>query len=307
MENITEPQEKNNLYNAALFIDYENVYKNLLHENRNIIRDGFFEKIRKWCQKNNRRLVKIAVYCNYDNQDLHESYHQSLLQSYGVESIHTSNQGKNFADLQITIDVLTAMHLNNNIDEFLIMSNDKDMTPLLNNIRYNKRKVSVITVGNKYNDAICSFSDEQIKYENIIEESVENLYIDTLQEKIKKNLDSYLSKNKSAFHENNVANEKEATTSVKFKHTGLEFFCENQARMHCLMLYEVYNCINNIVQNNDYLFYTYKYGSKSCIGICHASEREILKDICKEEDFFKPNIAKMRDDLYNKYRNPKIS
>ena len=173
MENITEPQEKNNLYNAALFIDYENVYKNLLHENRNIIRDGFFEKIRKWCQKNNRRLVKIAVYCNYDNQDLHESYHQSLLQSYGVESIHTSNQGKNFADLQITIDVLTAMHLNNNIDEFLIMSNDKDMTPLLNNIRYNKRKVSVITVGNKYNDAICSFSDEQIKYENIIEESVE--------------------------------------------------------------------------------------------------------------------------------------
>ena len=73
MENITEPQEKNNLYNAALFIDYENVYKNLLHENRNIIRDGFFEKIRKWCQKNNRRLVKIAVYCNYDNQDLHES------------------------------------------------------------------------------------------------------------------------------------------------------------------------------------------------------------------------------------------
>ena len=29
--------------------------------------------------------------------------------------------------------------------------------------------------------------------------------------------------------------------------------------------------------------------------------------ICKEEDFFKPNIAKMRDDLYNKYRNPKTS
>lgn len=307
MENITEPQEKNDLYNAALFIDYENVYKNLLCENRNIIRDGFFEKIRKWCQKNNRRLVKIAVYCNYDNQDLHESYHQSLLQSYGVESIHTSNQGKNFADLQITIDVLTAMHLNNNIDEFLIMSNDKDMTPLLNNIRYNKRKVSVITVGDKYNDAICSFSDEQIQYEKIIEESVENLYINTLQEKIKKNLDSYLNKNKSAFYENNAINDKETTISAKFKHTGLEYFCENQARIQCLMLYEVYNCMNNIVQNNDYLFYNYKYGAKSCIGICLASEKELLKDICREEDFFEPNIAKMRDDLYNKYRNPKVS
>ena len=148
MEN-TSPNltEQKNLYNVALFIDYENVYKNLLEENRNVIRDGFFEKIREWCRKNNRRLVKIAVYCNYDNEDLHESYHQSLLQSYGVESIHTSNQGKNFADLQITIDVLTAMHLNDNIDEFFIMSNDKDMTPLLNNIRYNKRKAHT---GEKY-------------------------------------------------------------------------------------------------------------------------------------------------------------
>ena len=51
----------NNLYNVALFIDYENVYLNLLEENRNVIRDGFFEKIREWCRKNNRRLVKIAV------------------------------------------------------------------------------------------------------------------------------------------------------------------------------------------------------------------------------------------------------
>lgn len=100
------------LYNVALFIDYENVYKNLLEEKRNAVRDGFFEKIREWCKKRNRRLVKIAAYCNFDNDDMHDSYHQSLLQSYGVETIHTSNQGKNFADLQITIDVLTAMYDN---------------------------------------------------------------------------------------------------------------------------------------------------------------------------------------------------
>lgn len=48
------------LYNVALFIDYENVYKNLLEEKRNAVRDGFFEKIREWCKKRNRRLVKIA-------------------------------------------------------------------------------------------------------------------------------------------------------------------------------------------------------------------------------------------------------
>ena len=37
--------ENKDLYNVALFIDYENVYRNLLEENRNVIREGFFEKI----------------------------------------------------------------------------------------------------------------------------------------------------------------------------------------------------------------------------------------------------------------------
>ena len=54
------------------------------------------------------------------------------MQSYGVETIHTSNQGKNYADLKLAIDVLNSMYTNDNIDEFIIMSNDKDMTPLLN-------------------------------------------------------------------------------------------------------------------------------------------------------------------------------
>lgn len=269
---------QNSLYNVALFIDYENVYKNLLEEERNVIRDGFFEKIREWCRKNKRRLVKIAVYCNYDNEDLHNSYHQSLLQSYGVESIHTSNQGKNFADLQITIDVLTAMHLNDNIDEFMIMSNDKDMTPLLNNIRYNKRKVSVITVGDKYNDAICSFSDEQIKYEDIFKEHVEHSYIKTLEEKINRNLYTLFNKNKS----NHMA----APTNP-FSHIKLEFFAKNQMKQCCLMLYEVYNCIRILAEDGKLAFYKYIYDNKQHIGICPTEEKGYLKEHqnIKDEDF----------------------
>ena len=179
------------------------------------------------------------------------------------------------------------------------------MTPLLNNIRYNKRKVSVITVGNKYNDAICSFSDDQIKYEEIIKLNEENLYIYTLQEKIKKNLNSYFAKNKSNFE-----SDKNKPDSVPFfKHTLMEYFCQNQEHQCCLMIYEVYNCIELLAEKQDILFYNYDFKGKSCIGICPISGKDFLKTFCeiKEEDFFEPNIAKMRDDLYNKYRNPKTS
>lgn len=99
--------------NVAVFIDYENVYKALLEEKTNVLRLAFFEKLRKWCSEHQRRVVRIVVYCNFDNMDLHESFHQSVLQSYGVETVHTSNQGKNYADLKITIDVLSSMYSNN--------------------------------------------------------------------------------------------------------------------------------------------------------------------------------------------------
>lgn len=70
--------------NVAVFIDYENVYKALLEEKTNVLRLAFFEKLRKWCSEHQRRVVRIVVYCNFDNMDLHESFHQSVLQSYAV-------------------------------------------------------------------------------------------------------------------------------------------------------------------------------------------------------------------------------
>lgn len=293
MEKKEIKSANSNLYNVALFIDYENVYLNLLEEKRNAIRDGFFEKIREWCKENKRRLVKIAVYCNYDNEDLHNSFHQSLLQSYGVETVHTSNQGKNFADLQITIDVLTAMHLNDNIDEFMIMSNDKDMTPLLNNIRYNKRKVSVVTVGDKYNDAICSFSDEQIKYEDIINTSIEHSFIEILQAKIEKNLVNKFRTNKDAYD-----------GTRPFQHIELEYFCNWQMRSCYLMIYEVYNCLKNLNDNGKILFYNYLFKGKEYIGICPNDGKEYLIATLgfTEEKFITVDLGTIVESYYVRYK-----
>lgn len=284
------------LYNVALFIDYENVYKNLLEEKRNAIRDGFFEKVREWYKKRNRRLVKIAVYCNFDNDDMHDSYHQSLLQSYGVETIHTSNQGKNFADLQITIDVLTAMHMNSNIDEFIIMSNDKDMTPLLTNLRYNKRKVSVITVGDSYNNSICSFADEQISYYDIIEEPVQSLFIESVEARIMKNLAFQFEKNKTNL---------EGLKCREFSHLNLEFSCTIQMKQCNLMLYEVYNCIRRLYEKGEILLYSYAYKNKVCTGICPVKEKDFLKRNTEvyEQNFLHLDMMQVVTDVYGRYIN----
>ena len=285
------------LFNTALYIDYENVHKNLLRNNQNAIRDGFFEKIRQWCKSENRRLVKVVVYCNFDIEDLYSSYHQSLLQDFGVETVHTSNQGKNFADLKLAIDVLTDMHNNNNIDEFIIMSNDKDMTPLLNSIRYNKRKVSIITTGETYNKAICAFADEQIKYEDIISVDYENLLIYQIQEGIYRNIEAYFEKNWTDYKE----------TGKDFKHIKLENYCKNQVRYSKIMEYEVFNCLYELgrsIKNEErILFYNYYDKYKNVyVGIAPNIKRdEMIRDkIITENDIFEYNIEKVKE-VFQKY------
>lgn len=271
--------------NVAVFIDYENVYRALLEQHTNVLRLAFFEKLRKWCSEHQRRVVKIAVYCNFDNIDLHESYHQSILQSYGVETVHTSNQGKNYADLKITIDVLTSMYSNNNIDEFFIMSNDKDMTPLLNTIRANKRNVSVITTGSAYNPALCEFADSHITLEKICEEEVEHKIIDGIAESYWKRFERYVA--------NQIANYEETN---RYSHSEFSYVLKNE------MKYELASIIRDFYDNGQVFFYNYVFGTKQCIGFAPISQKQGLIDlgIIQAADIIdKYDIQREIDNLYN--------
>lgn len=283
--------------NAALFIDYENVYKTLRLQRKNIIRLGFFERIRSWCKNNNKRLVKIAVYCNFDNLDLYESHHQSFLHSYGVESVHTSNQGKNYADLQIAIDVLNTMYQNKNIDEFLIMSNDKDMTPLLNTVRLNKRKVSIITTGNDYNRTICSFADEQYKFETIISTETETgfLQITEIQNKFFESLCKHIHSKYSDYLEGRIDIEK--------IHYGLDYCVETQCNYLNIMKYEIANIIAELSAENYVSFYEYYYRGSSYVAILPVSKRDsyLVSGIIKEKDLIDFDIKGYVAQIYDFY------
>lgn len=277
--------------NVAVFIDYENVYKALLEKHSNILRLSFLEKLRKWCSDNQRRAVRIVVYCNFDNTDLHESYHQSILQSYGVETVHTSNQGKNYADLKITIDVLTSMYSNDNIDEFFIMSNDKDMTPLLNTIRENKRNVSIITTGDNYNPTICEFSDKHITLEEICETEVEHKIIDDIKANYLLKMEQYINNQLINF-----------PTTKKYNHSQLEYVLKNELRYSKVMSYELATILKDLLVSNDIFFYNYTYG-KLCIGFAPISKKSemVTLGIITEADVINDfDIQKIIDDLYAK-------
>lgn len=270
-------EQKDAPINVAVFIDYENVYRALLQERTNVLRLAFFEKLRSWCAHQGRRVVRVVVYCNFDIPDLHDSHHQSTLQSYGVETVHTSNQGKNYADLKLTIDVLSSMYSNNNIDEFFIMSNDKDMTPLLNTIRANKRNVTLITAGVQYNPVLSQFADRHVRLDEICEEKVEDK--DKVVERIAENFwtkfRQYLEGLLTQFPEAQI-----------YKHQELRYALRKQSQYHKIMKYELAAIMKDLYAKDDIFFYEYTYKDKACVGIGLSEKRGdmITLGIIREED-----------------------
>lgn len=296
---MSETEKKNSFnefYNVALFIDYENVCKILLKQHTNVIRLGFFEKFRQWCKNHDRRIVNISVYCNFDIKDLYESHHQSLLQSYGVETIHTSNQGKNYADLKIAIDVLNSMYTNNNIDEFILMSNDKDMTPLLNTVRLNKRKASIITTGREYNNALCEFADEQITFEEIINtECEQDLLIVDIENKFYENIEEFIG---------NGIKEYESSTDKNIyfkKNYNIEYFLESQSRYYQIMQYEILNMVKFYCESDKALIYQNKVKGNMYTGVLPIKYKDYFLNngIIKTQDIL--DITKIEEMVKDKY------
>jgi predicted nuclease of predicted toxin-antitoxin system len=262
---------------VAIYIDYENVYKTLLGECKNLLRLGFFEKIQKWCKLKNLRIVKIIAYCNFDNKDLMESRHQTRLQEYGVNTVHTSNRGKNYADLQITIDALNDMYINENIDEFIIMSNDKDMSPLLNTIKLNKRKVTLLTVGHSYDFALCNVPDEHITLDDILSIEMDgDLYIQRVENAVKDNLENYAKSNLEA-----AINKK-----ASFKHIEIKYYVENQDTYSSIMEYELYNMLKNLYEKKALTVYRYIYANSTFYAIMPTAylEMAIKNEIISKDD-----------------------
>ena len=287
----------NELNNTAVFIDYENIYKSLLYEYKNLLRLGFFEKLRVWCKRNNNRIVKTVAYCNFDNQDLYESYHQSKLHEYGIQTVHTSNRGKNYADIQLTIDVLDLMYLNDNIDEFIIVSNDKDMSPLINTIKANKRKVTLITANDKYDPLLNYVPDEILSIKDIINEKVDgklkieideneifNIFLDFSQ----KNFDDYVNR---------------SNPNEKYKHIDYDYTVGLYTHRFHIPRYEIANIIHLQIRNGKIILYQYLYRSAIKYGIISAEifDKLIIEHIIEDSSKININTIDLTQIEYDKY------
>lgn len=153
------------------------------------------------------------------------------------------------------------MYSNHNIDEFFIMSNDKDMTPLLNTIRANKRNVTVITTGSTYNQSICEFADRHVELSEICSVEVTHKIIDDIATAYLAKFEQHIDQLISNFD-----------VEGKFKHCELEYTLANESKYLKVMCYEFATIIRDFYAAKKVFFYNYIYGTKPCVGFAPESK-----------------------------------
>ena len=159
--------------NGIIFFDYENIYRRLQEYGKNIIELNLVEHIKNFFSEKKINILDFMIYANFDEKEFHVSFHQTYLQSLGITTKHTSFKGKNTADIQLVVDAMKMLFKNNLVDVFIVISSDRDMTPLLHGIKQESKLTYLLTTKNGFEKSMMHTADYHEYLENILNLSLD--------------------------------------------------------------------------------------------------------------------------------------
>ncbi|AFM40483.1 hypothetical protein Desaci_1467 [Desulfosporosinus acidiphilus SJ4] len=167
-------ERKNTFLSTSVFIDYENIFKRLQSYGKTPTQIDFFNVINKRLEEQYAlNIVDNIAYCNFERTEMFDSNHQTELQSIGLQTRHTSNNGKNSADLEMTVDALKTLYKNPKIEVFILISCDRDLIPLIKAIKEENKISFVLSTKNGFDKIVTKYADFHEYIEDIFNLSKE--------------------------------------------------------------------------------------------------------------------------------------
>lgn len=159
--------ELKNFTNAAVYVDYENIYELLKFYGKNPFDIDFFPIIIKKLKNDYQfKIIEFIVYSNFEKKEF-QGRQQTLIQKLGIETRHSSNSGKNCSDLELTVDALRTLYKNPNVDVFVLISSDRDIIPLIKAIKYENKIAFTISTKKGFNVIVTKYTDYHEYIEDI--------------------------------------------------------------------------------------------------------------------------------------------
>lgn len=159
--------------NTCVYVDYENVTKQLKSYGVTPAGINFFQEIRSHLERMNLNIVDFCVYANYDDGEFTKGRCQTELQALGLQTRHTSNKGKNAGDLEMTVDALRVLYKNDYIEAFVIISCDRDFIPLIKAIKSENKIAYVISTQVGFNSIVATYADAHEYIEKIFKSEID--------------------------------------------------------------------------------------------------------------------------------------
>ncbi len=272
--------------NILIYIDYENLHYNLINAYKNVFEIEFFYKLKQYCKKNDYNVLNTYIYCNFDISDMHNTCHQTVLQQYGINTIHTVNMGKNYADMQLTVDLMEQIYINPLVDGVIIISDDKDMLPVVKCIKNKKEFVYVMT---SKHDSKFSFFDDYIYLDDVLN-VCHCINSDELKEYLYNNLNSYL--------KSDYIDKKKIPPCL-----SLEKYVESTSMWKNTFEYEIIRLLGILETENRIIIHRYEFPHNSGnyhIGIVTDKYVDYFSSISTQIDYIAKYGLKQYYDKFNK-------
>ncbi|MEH7393392.1 NYN domain-containing protein [Bacillus sp. JJ1474] len=155
--------------NVAIYVDYDNLFKRLKELGCPPVYDvNFFVELKKKFEAVNYNVIKFCAFADFTDKEL-SIKEQTDIHSFGVEVFHCSINNKNSTDAEMTIRIMKDLYEINNIDVFVIVTNDRDFVPLIRAVKEKSKITYSLTTKTGINPVINVFSDYHQYLEDIFD------------------------------------------------------------------------------------------------------------------------------------------
>jgi len=149
----------------AVFVDFENLALGAEQSNKGRFQ---MDPVMKRLLERGRIVFKRA-YSDWNRfQKFMREFH--MLGFEMVDIPHSSQSGKNSADIRMVVDAIDLCYSKSHIDTFALLTGDSDFSPLVSKLKENDKRVIGCGVRSSTSDLLAASCDEFIYYDNLIAE-----------------------------------------------------------------------------------------------------------------------------------------
>lgn len=180
---------------TAIYIDYDNLFRSINESYAQFQTYQVVNHIIGKIEQKNNDVHLVKAFCDFQTatNEIHE-LQQSLVELRHINSI---GEGKsNASDIALAIDVMKSLYNPRIFDHYVIVSSDSDMLPLVLELSYQGKKVTIVYLESKMKMPYTKSLENRVdlmKIEDILQvETYKTLDVYQLKENNGKLIESYL-------------------------------------------------------------------------------------------------------------------